>query len=315
VSLINAIINRDDEEIQSLDQYVKDMYWVVRLGDELIKIKKPYTLGLLYGSSVERTLDYIYNNDRNAYDGYASRLIESMTLSLTPQFMKLSTELKHNYSDFYQGQIVPDGLDKKKPMYQYNASTSETSKALGKIFNISPMKLDYMISGTLGSSGKLALKMTDAALGLTGVTQEVDAPKQNLLSYIPIARAFDVSPYTQSKYVKKFYEKKEEVTQDKDTYMTEIGEIPEEFKEEADFMVEMSGYMTKVNKKTQEILKSELTSKQKQEEILKLQDYKNLIAKSYLEEKELDTETIKEINNLSPKKSKLQEMIDELEKR
>tara|TARA_B100001093_G_scaffold500074_1_gene550107 strand:- start:301 stop:903 length:603 start_codon:yes stop_codon:yes gene_type:complete len=90
---------------------------------------------------------------------------------------------------------------KLPPELQYNQSTTEFAKELGKQLNISPIKIDYVLRGYGGTIGSYVLNSVDAVLKeTTGNGFVPPSPEQ-----IPILRAFMRNPEAQG-YVQQFYE-------------------------------------------------------------------------------------------------------------
>jgi hypothetical protein len=135
-----------------------------------------------------------------AYEGTASeidgrKLLKAMgdgvakaisAPNVVPQAIKPSVELGLNYSFFTGRAIVGKGQEQKEPFLQFTESTSELSKAIGEFANISPIKLDYFIRGTLGMFGSTLLHYGSAAYASAAGVQV----PESRLSDNPQVRAF-----------------------------------------------------------------------------------------------------------------------------
>jgi hypothetical protein len=135
-----------------------------------------------------------------AYEGTASeidgrKLLKAMgdgvakaisAPNVVPQAVKPSVELALNYSFFTGRAIVGKGQEQKEPFLQFTESTSELSKAIGEFANISPIKLDYFIRGTLGMFGSTLLHYGSAAYASAAGVQV----PESRLSDNPQVRAF-----------------------------------------------------------------------------------------------------------------------------
>jgi hypothetical protein len=81
-----------------------------------------------------------------------------------PQAIKPAFEVGINYN-FFQGRPLigtyQKGLETER---QFNDSTSELAKAIGQTGLISPIAVDHLMRGMLGSAGGLMLYMTNFAL-------------------------------------------------------------------------------------------------------------------------------------------------------
>jgi hypothetical protein len=87
----------------------------------------------------------------NAYGG----------VNLTPQLLKPAIEVATNYSFFTGNPIVGINMAGKETYLQFNDHTSELAKLFGYV-GVSPMKVDHLIRGYLGTVGGVALDVTDA---------------------------------------------------------------------------------------------------------------------------------------------------------
>lgn len=83
--------------------------------------------------------------------------------NVVPQAAKPSLELLVNYSFFTGRPILGKGQEGKESFQQFTETTSEFSKMIGDFTNVSPIKLDYFIRGTLGMFGSTLLHLGSAA--------------------------------------------------------------------------------------------------------------------------------------------------------
>lgn len=85
---------------------------------------------------------------------------------MTP-IIKAAIENMTNYSFFKDQHLFNGDLQKTAPAMQYNQYTSETAKLVGKMFDISPIKIDNTVVEMSAQIGKYALQLSDAALNAT----------------------------------------------------------------------------------------------------------------------------------------------------
>ena len=78
-----------------------------------------------------------------------------------PQLVKPALEVATNYSFFTNNPIVGINMAGKETYLQFNSNTSELAKLFGHI-GISPMKVDHLLRGYLGTAGGVMLDVTDA---------------------------------------------------------------------------------------------------------------------------------------------------------
>lgn len=81
-------------------------------------------------------------------------------LSWIPQIFKPIAYTVLNVKDYPKvGPLVSQGLQSRPPSQQYNEGTSAFAKKLGETLNLSPIKIDYLLTGYLGrASGFLSGK-------------------------------------------------------------------------------------------------------------------------------------------------------------
>lgn len=146
-------LNHNDEWYRNLDPDIKNRFFCINVdGNTIMTIPKPEGFGALI-SAAERTLDYCYDNDKEA-PGYLGDYIRgAFSPSATTFALAPIAEYVFNYDFFRNRDLIPQNLKKVRNDLQYNSSTSELGKKAGSIFGISPMAFDHMIRGYLGNIG------------------------------------------------------------------------------------------------------------------------------------------------------------------
>ena len=93
--------------------------------------------------------------------------------------------------DFFTGRpIVGMGIDEREPYLQYSGNTSELSKLLGSVANISPMKIDHLLKAYTGYTGSMALMATSALVSAGSGKEMPDKELQDQIASIPGMSAF-----------------------------------------------------------------------------------------------------------------------------
>nr|DAH73559.1 MAG TPA: Type I restriction enzyme Methylase [Caudoviricetes sp.] len=197
-------LNKDNPEYQELPQYVKDTYWILPSGDHLIKIPKPFELGVLYGTSVERMLQWMDDKEHGrkgiGFKGYGERVADVLTPSVMPTAFIPIAEWAANYSFWRQKSIVPQAQQDLPDALQYGQNTSAVAKGIGSLFNVSPYKVDNTIRGYGGNLATLGLTAIDAATGETA-----NRPAKRWYE-LPEINKFTVTPYQGSNSVQRVYD-------------------------------------------------------------------------------------------------------------
>lgn len=197
-------LNKDNTAYQELPQWEKDTFFHIPAGDKFIKIPKPFELGLLYGTTFERMLQYFDDKStgRNGvgFKGLGDRTIDTLLPDVLPTALSPIWEWWSNYSKFRQRNIVPQSQEKLPDKLQYGSNTSMVARKIGDTFNVSPYKVDNTIMGYGGNLARLGLDITDAIGGANekrptkGVTE------------LPEIRRFFAKPYQSSDSVQRVYD-------------------------------------------------------------------------------------------------------------
>jgi hypothetical protein len=237
------VMNHDDVRYQELPAYQRDLFWIVPTGQKLtkerfdsliksgktkqqildeagalIRIPKPFELGIVYGSLFERFLDYAVTKDPAGMKRWTNSALTALTPNLIPTVAAPIIENITNHSFFTDRPIVPRRKETMPPKLQYTERTSELAKGLGSkaeaftAGGISPAKIDNAISGYFGGLGKSVIDTAEVAAQLrSGKTSK-------LLTEQPVFRAFFITPFRGSESVQTFYEKLHIQSQYKEAY-------------------------------------------------------------------------------------------------
>lgn len=214
-ALILFLLNKDDDKYKETPQWLRDTHWILPLGDKIIRIPKAMEPSILIISSLmERALNYSYNKDKEAFNNAHVLLFDQLP-DIFPTLLKPLMETAANYSLFREGNIVPLSKQNDMPYMQYDEHTSGVSKMLGKVFNISPMKMDYLLYGYTGNYGRLATKVLDVSVIPKEYAQKKSSydnlvSKENLLAWpwedVVFLRRFMYTPYKNARSLTQFYE-------------------------------------------------------------------------------------------------------------
>lgn len=214
-TLIVNHINKNNPNYQALDNRTKDSYFLFpnEAGEHdknghattFIKIPKSRELGVLFGSLAERTQRALSGDDK-AFKGFRNTVATNFSPS-NPVENNIVAPLTYNLAtnkDFAGRAIVPRSMKDQNlsPQYQYDDTTSELAKALGKvkipaIGNLSPKQIDYIVKSYTGVLGQLGLPATTKST----YTGQGGA---NILK--PIASQFTANPLYSNQAATDFYD-------------------------------------------------------------------------------------------------------------
>lgn len=197
-------LNKDNTAYQELPQWEKDTFFHIPAGDKFIKIPKPFELGLLYGTTFERMLQYFDDKStgRNGvgFKGLGDRTIDTLLPDVLPTALSPIWEWWSNYSKFRQRNIVPQSQEKLPDKLQYGSNTSMVARKIGDTFNVSPYKVDNTIMGYGGNLARLGLDITDS---ISGANEK--RPTKGVTE-LPEIRRFFAKPYQSSDSVQRVYD-------------------------------------------------------------------------------------------------------------
>ena len=157
--ILNMIMNGDDEDYNDLTDEVKSNYFLIKVGDQFIKIPRGRLAGAFGGFA-----NQIRNVSRG--EGFdAAGYTESIVTNLTP-VDSFSRDIFSPFRDvatnttWYGGEIEGRQFDNVRPSQRYDESTSSIAIALGKVFNYSPKKIHYLLDQYSGVIGDFVLPAT-----------------------------------------------------------------------------------------------------------------------------------------------------------
>lgn len=227
-SIILWSFNKDDERYKALPEWQKNFFWILPLGNDgpIIRIPKPFDLGLIFGSLPERILDYIYLNDKKSINSVFDAIKQGAMPGLIPTAALPAIEQITNYSFFRQRQLESQAIKARPKQLRYTPFTSELAKDVGKLTNISPIMLENWVKGWGGTLGGSALKLFDPLLK----DQNIPVVGKNWYEVTPVVRNFIATdPFTGfSQHVNDFYDNIQKISEVSSGYKLLKRERPRE---------------------------------------------------------------------------------------
>lgn len=273
-SLLNHFAYDDDEDYEALPEYVKDGYYLFKTGDnDFIRIPKGRVLSVM-GNLARRSLEYA-NGDENAFDEFLKNSWSQ--IGVDPEGSHILAPIKQAYwsgengEAWYGGDIVPTRLQDKPASEQYDTSTDAISKFIGKIFNVSPYKLNYVIDQYSGAIGDVGLPL---------ITPETTNDKTGLANVLaPMTDQFVVDSTTDNKYVSNIYNLADELK-----VIQNGTSATDEDKLRYKYVASKTSEMSKLYKERRELQEDTSMSKElKYKKLQAIKDEINTIAKEGLD--------------------------------
>jgi len=184
-------LTHDDDDYKKQEQETKDNYWLLpSLG---IKIPIPFEIGILFKVIPERIMAASFGTD-TAGDFAKSmkrQLINTLDINWgIPQTFKPALEAVTNHSFFTDRPIVGQGMEGVEPGYQAGPNTSKIAAEIGKAANLSPMKIDHLISGYTGTMGMYAFNLFDSIFKMN----DDKTYASNRFEQTPVFKRFLIDP-------------------------------------------------------------------------------------------------------------------------
>ena len=161
--LLNGLLYRDDDEWDDIPDQTKSNYYLFKLGDGYwMKIPRGRALAV-FSAGATYAQEKAKGNDPKFSD-----VIEVVKSNVAPtdifnqNIATAWTQTKLFNPDnpgttWYGGNIESDRLQNYRPGERYDEKTDELSKWLGKTFNLSPKKINYLLDQYSGVVGDLLL--------------------------------------------------------------------------------------------------------------------------------------------------------------
>ena len=222
ITALYYLMVSDTDEYKGVRREVRDDYWIIPTGtDHPIRIPIPFEVGAIFKVLPERLMDIAMGDDAltrkavgEAKTSISRQLETSLNLPFTQpafglQIFKPLMEVAFNKNSFTDSEIIPYYKSKLDPRAQSEARTNELARVLGETFNISPMKIDYVMRGYAGTLGGYLLSMADT--GTRMITGTPILPNNVELSRLPLMRRLTFDSKKAGGLQQQFYELRGEV--------------------------------------------------------------------------------------------------------
>lgn len=203
-SIVTMLLNYDDEDYWAIPKDQRDRYWFIPRGRnaqgkmQYTRIPKPYGLGIasivterLFATHLGINPETGERKDPRATDGMVTAVVNQLRPDFMVAFMQPLIEVTANYDFFRQRPIVSRGDETLPEADQGAAFASATARQIGKMLDVSPAKVDHLISGYFGGLGEdvVGLGLDPMVSMVTGETKG-ERVRQQDIEGLPVLRSF-----------------------------------------------------------------------------------------------------------------------------
>ncbi len=180
--------NWDDDEYWDLEEWDRDAYYHLKIAGQWWRLPKPFEIGAIFSTIPERMAAYAKEGREDLLArSMGKMLMDTFALNPMPQLVKPVYEQLANKNFFFDRPIVGQSLERLQPGAQSTPFTSDTLRELGEALNLSPVRMEHVVRGYLGTLGTYMLAATD-----TAVRFATDAPPrpETAWSRVPVVGSF-----------------------------------------------------------------------------------------------------------------------------
>ncbi|MCP1357404.1 LPD38 domain-containing protein [Aneurinibacillus migulanus] len=282
-------MNWDNEDYWELPQYERDMFWLFPTGNgKFFRVPIPFEWGILFKTMPERAFIWMKQKDPEVKE-FLDRIWEYTVPSVMPTFIMPFIEWMTEKRLGLWYDIIPAREKSLPPEMQYGPGTSEVSKGIGKLFEVSPRKIDNLIRGTTGQLGDIALQTIDDITEIVGIRPESPADKKGVWG-----KTFTTSPFEKSSYhTEKFYKKLNKLEMEH-----KRGGVKGEPSKELQTLRKASKLMSDMRRLREETLKSkDYTAEQKADAVKKLNTAATDLARVAMGKDPIEEENLRVVIN------------------
>jgi hypothetical protein len=217
---------RDDDDFKEREDWDRDMYYWVKVGDTAYRIPKPFEVGVA-GTLFERAIEQMVDDDRVPADFLNSlkhAFLETLAFNPLPQAINPTIELIADKSFFTGRHIEGPGMrlhrsaQERRRHYTPELATYASrgmSRVLPEGAVLSPVQLEHLVRGYFGWAGITALDILSRGTTLTMEhVAGVDLPAKpgwRPEDYPALGRFVRGQPARTTRYTREFYDALKEV--------------------------------------------------------------------------------------------------------
>lgn len=233
-----------DEQYDQLNRFMRDTQFITpQVGGTRFKLLAPPGIATMTNAMVNRTMDYLYDNDKHAYTQLSQTLLQEFSPASMPTIATPFLEATTNTNWLSGHPLIPDSAKNASGPMQYKEDTTAAARLLGKVVGAtpldvkvgdavhtsSPIMIEQFVRDWAGTTGMAVLSALNYPL--TGHFRSDQRPAGLLDS--PFVQSFFITHNTSPQAINDFYDsydKLQEAHQDRllaATHMMETGDMSE----------------------------------------------------------------------------------------
>ena len=224
MTMTYAALMQDDESYQNATPEQKYGNWFIYVPgfDEAVRVPIPFEIGYIFKAIPEAIVNTMMNENGDeeaakAFKQIALQIIPGGSSYGMPQAVKPLLEAGLGKS-FYTGRDLESAHEQTlEPGQRYRENTTELAKLVGKMINVSPIKVDHLIQGYLSATG---LALVDALSFAIPTEAGPEGPTKRLSEMRLVGSLFQ--PKDASGIINATYDRLQEAAQVKATYQDMI---------------------------------------------------------------------------------------------
>jgi hypothetical protein len=172
--------------------------------DHILRLPVPFLMGHIFMSIPTTIVDTLYQQDPKRMTEFMAEAFDANIKPLFewPALISPWLDVRRN-KDWAERPIVPESLKGKLPEDQYKNYTSSFAKGIGKVFKISPLKIEYLLNGYSGGLYRRIGGTAERIAGEKQIEQPADWPLLGTL--------FVRDPYAPKASLNRFYKTRDKL--------------------------------------------------------------------------------------------------------
>jgi hypothetical protein len=300
LSMLYSMAVGDDEDYQKKNRVSRDrMFMIPGSGGFGIPIRMDmFAIPKLAGEYGYQLMSDSMFTDSKMFREAMSRAIRGSIMPPSegvPQLVRPALGVMMNYDAFQDREIINATMRRLDPDRQYTKTTSEMAKALGAMTGMSPLNIDFLLRGYLGSVATLtSLATNDAINAVRGGPPRPDQSIGNIISSLPNMGAM-MSKEENTAVLTDFYEVARDVNKAVDTLSSMKYASPEAKKaytEEHKKELALKGQVQTINKQLtmlrrreqmiREAPEEKMSAEQKQAELKRIDEMRSRMTQNIM---------------------------------